>query len=225
MIKRALRIVLRTLLVFVAFVALYALAALVLSRIPVAGEAQADASVDIYILSNGVHTDIVVPVANTVHDWRGDVPYTNTTGRDSRAHWLAMGWGDKGFYLETPTWGDLTARVACRAAFGLGRSAMHATFHRSLAEGAQCKRITMDIVHYQHLCAFLAAGFERDAAGRTAVIHTHANYGSTDAFYEGIGRYSLLHTCNTWANNALKAGGLKACAWTPFDTGIFRQYR
>lgn len=64
-----------------------------------------------------------------------------------------------------------------------------------------------------------------NAEGRTIHIGTHANYGLTDAFYDGVGRYNLFRTCNTWTNDALKACGQKACWWTPFDTGIFRQYR
>jgi hypothetical protein len=40
-----------------------------------------------------------------------------------------------------------------------------------------------------------------------------------------VGSYNLFHTCNTWTNDALKAGGQKACWWTPFDAGIFRQYQ
>ena len=46
-----------------------------------------------------------------------------------------------------------------------------------------------------------------------------------DAFYDAKGSYNLTRTCNTWTNNALKAAGLKACLWTPFDSGIFWQYR
>ncbi|MCX6352889.1 MAG: DUF2459 domain-containing protein, partial [Bacteroidetes bacterium] len=35
---------------------------------------------------------------------------------------------------------------------------------------------------------------------------------------------SLFYTCNTFTNQALKAGGLKACLWPPFDKGIFKKY-
>ena len=55
-------------------------------------------------------------------------------------------------------------------------------------------------------------------------INTDAVYGKNDAFYEANGSYSLFHTCNTWANNGLKACGQKACFWTPFDSGIFYHY-
>jgi uncharacterized protein (TIGR02117 family) len=158
-------------------------------------------------------------------DWSKLVPYRNTTGQDSTAAWVGFGWGDKGFYLETPTWGDLTARVAINAVSGLGSSAMHATFHQQITEGDDCKKITLSAEQYTHLVAYIRQGFAYDPEGSTIHIGAQADYGLTDAFYDGVGSYNLFHTCNTWTNDALKAGGQKACWWTPFDVGIFRQYR
>ncbi|MGV9013379.1 MAG: TIGR02117 family protein [Flavobacteriales bacterium] len=225
MLKPILRTFGRVLGAFLAFIALYLVAAFTLSRIPVAAEQDSGNDITAYILSNGVHTDIVVPVRTEQMDWSKLVPYRNTKGQDSSDAWVGFGWGDKGFYLETPTWGDLTPRVAFNAVSGLGTSAMHATFHQKLTEGDDCKRITLSAGQYSRLVAFIRDGFAFDAQGRTTHIGAHADYGPTDAFYDGVGRYNLLHTCNTWTNDALKASGQKACWWTPFDTGIFRQYR
>jgi len=222
--KRPLLILLRTLLVLIGLIVIYAIAALVLPNLTVPAEAKGGDDITAYILSNGVHTDIVVPVRTSDMDWSRDISFANTTGQDSSAAWVGFGWGDKGFYLETPTWGDLTARVAFKAMFGLGNSAMHATFHQQLVEGPLCKRMMLSRAQYQRLVAYLRNSFAYDAAGHTQAIVTHANYGSTDAFYEGVGSYSLFHTCNSWANEALKASGQKACWWTPLDTGILRQY-
>ena len=43
-------------------------------------------------------------------------------------------------------------------------------------------------------------------------------------FYEAKGSYSLFYTCNSWANQALKAANQKAALHTLTDTGIFRHY-
>ena len=56
--------------------------------------------------------------------------------------------------------------------------------------------------------------------GKPMYIETDAQYGQNDAFYEANGKYNFTHTCNTWANNALKASGQKAPLWTPFDRGF-----
>ncbi len=224
MLKQAMRYTLRTLLALFAAIACYAVVAFVLSRISVPGENVSHVEVTAYILSNGVHTDIVLPIRNGERDWSKVLPITHTTGRDSTAEWVAFGWGDKGFYLETPTWGDLTARVAFKAMFALGSSAMHVTYHKGMKEGPLCKRLRLSRAQYQRLAAYIEQSFARDPAGRMQVIDTHANYGPNDAFYEGVGSYHLFHTCNTWTNNALKACGQKACVWTALDGGILGLY-
>ncbi len=63
--------------------------------------------IPIYILTNGVHTDIVLPIKNEHHDWSTQLKFEHTKSKDSTYQYVALGWGDKGFYLETPTWADL----------------------------------------------------------------------------------------------------------------------
>jgi hypothetical protein len=72
---------------------------------------------------------------------------------------------------------------------------------------------------------YILDSFQQDANGHLINIQTNANYSHADAFYEAKGSYSLFHTCNTWANNGLKASGQKCCLWTIFDTGIFLKYK
>lgn len=224
-IKKALKLILYTTGTFIGLILLYIAAAFLLSRITVNEDVVAKEEVTIYILSNGVHTDIVVPVKTQWMDWSRLVKYEHTTGKDSTAHFVGFGWGDKGFYLETPTWADLKFSVAFKAAFALSNSAIHATFHRQMQEGEQCKRIKIGSDDYQKLVDYIHGSFQKTSTGEVQYIATTANYGTTDAFYEATGSYSLFHTCNTWANNGLKACGQKASLWTPFDTGIFYHYQ
>lgn len=223
-VKKSLRITLIALAAFIGLALLYLGLAFGLSRIAVNEEVVAKDEVTIYLLSNGVHTDIVVPVKTDWMDWSQWVKFEHTTGKDSTAKYVGFGWGDKGFYLETPTWADLRFSVAFKAAFALSKSAIHATFHHRLEEGEQCRSIKMGAAEYRQLVEYIADSFQRTETGEIIYIPTNANYGSTDAFYEATGSYSLFHTCNTWANNALKACGQKASLWTPFDTGIFYHY-
>jgi uncharacterized protein (TIGR02117 family) len=222
--KRAIRITLITIASLVGFVLLYLCSAWALSRIAVNKDNVAKDEVTIYILSNGVHTDIVVPVKTDLMDWSQSILFEHTTGKDTTAKFVGFGWGDKGFYLETPTWADLKFSVAFKAAFALSTSAIHATFHHQVQEGEQCRKIQMGATEYKQLVDYISSGFKRTETGNLMYIATNANYGTTDAFYEAVGSYSLFHTCNTWANNALKACGQKAALWTPFDTGIFYHY-
>ena len=223
--KKALKILLKSILFFFGFIALYILASYAFSAITINKEASTKPEVEVFILTNGVHTDIVMPTKNDQIDWSRQVQFKNTKATDSTYKYIAMGWGDKGFYLETPTWADLKASVAFKAATGLSTTAIHATYYKQMREGEDCKSIMISKEQYSRLITYITDSFQKDASGNFLNIKTNAIYGKTDAFYEANGSYSLFHTCNTWANSALKASGQKCCFWTPSDSGIFSKYK
>ena len=214
-----------SILIFFGIIAFYLLTSFCLSRITIDKEAVTASDVEIYILTNGVHTDIVVPVINEQIDWSKEIRFENTTSKDSTMQYLALGWGDKGFYLETPTRADLKFRTAFRAAFGLSTTAIHATFYRNMTESESCKKISISKIQYAKLIDFISNSLQKDENGHAIWINTNANYDKTDAFYEATGSYSMFRTCNSWANTALKVSGQKCCLWTAFDTGIFLKYK
>ncbi len=224
--KKALKYIGKFLAVFIAFILLYAIVAFGLSRITVDKESNTKEEVAIYIITNGIHTDIVLPVKHLLIDWTKDVRYDHIMSADTTAYkYLAMGWGDKGFYLDTPEWSDLKASVAFKAATGLSTTAIHTTYYTSMLESDTCKKIMISNNQYKRLVSYIQNSFQKDENGRFMHIETNANYGPHDAFYEATGTYSLFKTCNTWANSGLKASGQKACLWTAFDTGIFLKYQ
>jgi len=222
--KKLLKYFGRTLILFIAFCLVYLLSVYGLSRISIAEEPNALDEVTIYIKTNGVHTDIVVPTKSDLIDWSKEVKFSNIQSKDTTYQYLAMGWGDKGFYLETPTWAELKTSIAFKAATGLGSTAIHATYYRQMTIDSTCKKIEISKEQYTRLIDFINQSAQKDKNGHWINIKTTANYSQTDAFYEANGSYSLFHTCNTWANNALKSSGQKHCYWTPVDTGIFLNY-
>jgi uncharacterized protein (TIGR02117 family) len=211
---------------FIGFVAIYLLSAFCLAKIAVNKNPQPSSDVTIYILTNGVHTDIVVPSKNDQFDWTKEICFANTHLKDTTAmQYLGIGWGDKGFYLQTPTWADLKFSVAFKAAFGLSTTAIHATYHNILPSDSTCRKIMISKEQYGKLVNYITNSLQHDATGHVMHIVTNANYGDSDAFYEAKGSYSMFHTCNTWANNGLKSCEQRACLWTPFDKGIFQKYK
>jgi uncharacterized protein (TIGR02117 family) len=173
-----------------------------------------------------VHTDLVMPVKTSLIDWSQQVRFDHTLANDSSYHYVGIGWGDKGFYLDTPTWADLKVSTALKAAFWLSSSAMHATFYRKaeLYPGPDCIALHITRTQYAQLIDYIQASFRHDAAGQIELIPGHS-YGRDDAFYEAHRVYSVFYTCNTWANNGLKISGQKACLWTPMERGIMNLYR
>lgn len=207
------------------FLGLYILTGLGLGRMGVAEEANAKDDMDIYLLTNGVHTDLVLPIKNQYYDWSKQLKFENTKGKKTDYQFVAIGWGDKGFYLDTPTWAELKFSTAFRAATGLSTAAIHATFYRTMTLSEDCVKLGISKDQYQRLIAFINKDFIRNQDGSIKHIQTDAVYGDSDAFYDATGSYSLFHTCNSWTNRALKAAGQKASVWTPFDRGIFHQYQ
>lgn len=223
MLRRLANIAFRILLICLGATAFYLLIALIFSLIPYNlhfRPCEKDA-VEIYVKTNGVHTDLVLPVKHELKDWSAFINPALTPSGDTSFQFVAFGWGDKGFYLHTPTWADLTVSTALKAAFYLGSSAMHVSFYRRIHESGSCRRICIRPEEYQRLIEFIQNDFQK-FDGLPILIPGYS-YTGCDLFFEAHGTYGMFHTCNSWTNRALKHAGLKACLWTPFDKGIFYQ--
>lgn len=224
-VRKILKIIALFFAALVAFFVIFFSVEFVCSRISVSAEPFKQADVVVYLYSNGVHTDLVLPVRNREIDWSREIKFTNTPGKDSAMQYIAFGWGDKGFYMDTPTWAQLKVSTAVEAGLGLGGTAIHATYYKQMRVGADCKKLMLSRNQYQRLVKYIQGSFRLDANGHYMNIKTKDNYGRDDAFYQARGRYTIFYTCNTWTNEALKVCGQRACLWTVFERGLFYQYR
>ncbi|WP_343536923.1 TIGR02117 family protein [Sphingobacterium thalpophilum] len=223
--KRLLKVLGYIILGIIGFCVLYLVAEYSLSRLVAARiDAAADRSVQVYVKSNGVHTDVVVPVLSAEMDWSTLFPYANTQGKKTDYHYVGIGWGDKGFYLETPEWKDLKASTAFTAAFGLGESAIHVTYYRAIQENDLCFGYKISPQQYRALIQYIHESLDLHE-GHPILVETNAQYDDADAFYEAKGAYSMFYSCNTWTNNALKKAGMPAGIWATLDKGILSHYR
>lgn len=224
--KKMLLIIIKIIGFIIGVVFLYIILGLLIPYIPVKSEKTDEPkTIELYILTNGVHTDLVVPVKTKYVDWSEKLPFENTKGKQTDFNYISFGWGDKGFYLDTPTWAQLKPSTAFKAAFWLGESAMHCTYYKKMQLGDDCKKMMITEQQYQNLIKFIDDKFDKDLKGNYMLIKTDAVYGNNDAFYDAKGSYNFTYTCNTWANNGLKAAGQKAALWTPTDFGIFQHYK
>jgi len=219
--RRALVWPLRIVAGIIAVPLLYFLAALVLGVVPanVAFHQPAE-GITIFVRSNGVHTWIVMPKLSDEMDWR---PYAAPAHlRDPRwgaADHIAVGYGNREFYLNTPTWAELSPRTAMLAMFGSGPSLLHVEHvHRPRPDEQQRPiRITPD--QYRRLAGFIQRRFRLDPGGRPIPV-LGRGYAGNDMFYEAIGGYSAILTCNEWTGRALRAAGIRMGLWTPFERSI-----
>jgi uncharacterized protein (TIGR02117 family) len=203
--------------------ALYLAAALGLALIPVNRNfVPADEGVDIFLLSNGIHVDFVVPATSPAMDWSGQLARTDFAGVDQHWSHVCLGWGDRDLYLETPQWKDLKLATATRAVFWPTPSVVHAQYVRAPPRDSEtCRRVRLSHAAYRDLCAYLKDSFQQNGSGQVILIPGRG-YSSTDNFYEGSGSYHAFNTCNQWANGGLKRIGVRTALWSPFAGGILR---
>jgi len=91
-VKKGIKIVGGTVLGIVGFLLLYVISVLLISKISVNSDvSQKDKEIEIFILSNGVHTDIVVPLKNNFKDWSKEIQFNQTKAKDSMMNYLAFG--------------------------------------------------------------------------------------------------------------------------------------
>jgi uncharacterized protein (TIGR02117 family) len=218
--RLALKTFLKALGILLALPLIYFAAALLGGLIPAnAGWQEAKSGVRIFVRTNGVHTWILMPKVAAGIDWRPIArPAHIKDPRYARGNHIAVGYGNRDFYLNTPTWGDLSPRTALAAAFGGGPSLVHVEHEHDPKADQYQQPITLTIAEYRKLAAHVRQSF--DLAGRRSHPLLGRGYGPADAFYEARGPYNAYRTCNEWTGEALRAAGIRTGAWTPLSESI-----
>jgi len=212
----------RVLTLLLAVPALYLVAALVGSLVPVnRGWTEPTQGTTVYIADNGVHADIVMPVRAQGLDWEPLIPRGDMAAAGAQAQWIAFGSGEQRVYLETPTWWDITPRTIWSALTG-GKRVMHVEYVDS--PDYAVRQIRLRPEEYRRLWAAIRADFALDSHGRPQRID-HPGYGPADAFYRAVGKESAFRTCNSWVARWLRLAGVKTSLWPPFVNGLTWRYR
>ncbi len=168
----------------------------------------------IYLITNGVHLDIVLEKSQINTDFFSQLKDFNTS------NYIAFGWGDKGFYLNTPEWADLKFGTVLNAMFLKSETVMHIT--RLDKKRNDFVKIDICETQLKKLVAFIEHSFQVDEYLKPIEIKGKG-YSKQDDFYEATGSYNCIKTCNEWVNEALKVSEIKTSLWSPFDLGILYQ--
>jgi uncharacterized protein (TIGR02117 family) len=202
--------------------ALYLLAALLGSLIPVNRAWQEpERGITIYLADNGIHSDIIMPAVAEGLDWRPLLPKRDFAAPPSQAQWVAFGSGEERVYLETPRWQDIEAKTVWSALSG-GKRVMHVEWVDDTGYAARAIRLRPH--EYRRLWAAIRADFVLGPDGRPRRIDA-PGYDCCDAFYRATGKASAVRTCNSWAANRLRLAGVKTSLWPPFVQGLVWRYR
>ena len=216
----------RIILFVLGFVLLYAIAALFLSWLPAnRRQKKSRVGIPIHILSNGVHTDIVVPATHQIHDWFGIIDLQPYALSKPQINLLAFGWGDRGFYLDTPTWAELKFKTAVNAMLIPSPTLMHVTAYEELPlDMKHCETLFLSDLQYKELCNYIYSYFDLTSRKEVRLI-ADVGYTPNDNFYHAQGAYHAFNTCNYWVNRGLRKIGIRTSIWSPTDKGIFYQLK
>lgn len=203
---------------------LYVLAAVAGALIPRnPGWEEPAEGVEIFIRTNGVHAELALPAQSGEIDWYHLLPPDHLRVPDREEGWIAIGWGQRDFYLETRNWDDLTVRSAVRALAG-GDTLMRVAHLPQPQPSSRYRPLQISEEAYRKLSAAIEDSFTRGDNGEVIVL-LGTGYGDHDVFYEAEGTYHPLRTSNQWTADMLDAAGVTVSVWTPFEQGLMWRFQ
>ena len=197
--------------------ALFALAGWIGSSIPRNGEwRETDEGIEILVGSNGVHTELVMPTVTAEKDWRPDFPAADLPLARPDATHVAVSWGVREVFLNTPTWWDLSPMTVLRIVGVGGEGLLHVSHYVRPAPSDDFRPLRLTPDEYRRLVAAVERSLPQDERV------SYPGYGPQDVFYEAPGEYTATNTCNQWTSDMLAAAGVRTGWWTPFAGGVMK---
>lgn len=219
MIKRLIKYFLRSIVGLLALLMLY-LSSSVIGAVwtssPQAFD-QTDPTYEIYVTSNGFHSDIIIPYDEELLEM---LPIKAVDFPDLliNAKHLIIGWGAETAYTSLLELTDMSPKILAKSLF-FDRSVVHVQpFQRDLREST-LQPITISKTQIKNLIHFINETFAYNQ-NYTPILLDGISHGHGDIFYRGVNRYHLFYSCNVWTGEALRQAGIQMGYWTPFAQSI-----
>lgn len=196
--------------------------ALIGSHIPANnGWQPAREGVDIFVESNGVHVSLIVPISVATEDLSDLVRPDQLNNPSLYGTHVMIGWGHGRVYRNAETWAEVKSGDIASAVIGSDDTVLHVYHVTSPKPQNNRKRIRVSGSQYRLIVSQIRAAFQLDADGRSTA---HPAYGPDNLFYDSMGHYSALNTCNTWTGRVLRNAGVRVGIWTPMPGGVMRWF-
>ena len=155
---------------------------------------------DVVVLDNHWHTALIFRAADLPATFRQQL------GPVADARYVAIGWGDEGFFRAE----HITLPLIARALFYSRGSVVlvigfDAEPEETFRPEVSIYRVPTDRDGLERTIAAALTAFRRDAGDRPIDVGPGIDAGR---FFAGTGRYAFYHTCNQWTADCLAAGGL-----------------
>jgi uncharacterized protein (TIGR02117 family) len=180
-----------------------------------------DCTYPVYVSSvNHFHAELVVPVTTAAFDWRSHLTLSQLGPSADTYRYLSFGWGDRKFFMNS----SYDPVSIFDTLFLPGPTVMHVWGHREkpsqLSPAFEVKQIWMGRAEYLKLMQFIDASFRHSIQGSAQYIRQglYADSG----FYEAVGSYSIVRTCNAWTAEALRQADVNTPVWAALAPPIMK---
>ncbi len=182
---------------------------------------QPKTGVPIFVETNGVHVSLIVPIAAQGEDLSDLIRPDQLTDPAYAGTHAMIGWGHAGVYRNAQTWAKVRSGDIASAVSGSDDTLLHVyhLFDPKAQQGRKMLRVTP--AQYHTIIRQIRAAFTLDEDGRSIASPA---YGPDNIFYASHGRYTALHTCNSWTGDVLRSAGVRIGAWTPMPGGVMKWF-
>jgi uncharacterized protein (TIGR02117 family) len=181
----------------------------------------------VYVTSDGLHTNFFIPVETSVYRWQDQLDLEKLGNTPASTYrYLQFGWGDRRFYVETPSWDQVQPTEALRALFyWQNPTAIFVKGHPQVPPypNQQLKCLRLGKTDYLALMNFIHNTFQPAPDGSKQWIGSGQDRDSS--FFAANGHYSILNTCNSWTANGLRVANVNTPLWGGLATPIMQQLR
>ncbi|GAX41166.1 hypothetical protein NIES4075_21350 [Tolypothrix sp. NIES-4075] len=181
-------------------------------------------NIKICISNTGIHSNIIVPTENNVFDWHKYLS-VDEIGIDNAKNYnyLSFGWGDRDFYMSTPSLINLKLSTTFKALFLPTPSVIYVKGYQIIPNYLEVKCIKINQNDYLPLINFIESSFQLDANGRQIRLGN----GHTDnaGFYAAKGSYSILRNCNSWTAEGLRKANVNTPLWSGLSSAIMLHFQ
>lgn len=203
-------------------VGIYMVSALAGSLVPANNDWKPDpGGVDIFVETNGIHVSLIVPVSSAGEDLSDLIRPDQLNDPSLFGTHVMVGWGHGRVYQNAETWADVKSGDILSAIIGSDDTVLHVYHVTNPIPHESRKRFRVSENQYRLIIRQIRGAFRRDIDGRS---NAHRAYGPDNLFYDSMGHYSALNTCNTWTGRILKNAGVRIGFWTPMPGGVMRWF-
>ncbi len=150
----------------VLLVSLYIFAALACVLIPIGvNYPDGEKMVEILVEVSTIHTSFILPVKNDDVDFRKYIFSPQLIASTPKINYISLSWGDRDFFLETPTWNQFKIKTAFNALFRSAAAVIHIEYFHQRPNGKSYYTLHLPRDKYVLLVAYITGFLKQDENG------------------------------------------------------------